>query len=97
MGHLGGNVHERKSCVAFHHREDAESSNSGYKRVQRPGFDAYSQQFPVMYQPVAVRLPTLELPTCTGYILGWPAFRDAFEARIDRNTQLSDVQKFLYS
>ncbi|XP_062708516.1 uncharacterized protein LOC134288257 [Aedes albopictus] len=53
-------------------------------------------QLPIPQQPVAVRLPTLELPTFGGYYMDWPGFRDAFQALIDRNMQLSNVQKLLY-
>nr|XP_029708407.1 uncharacterized protein LOC115254858 [Aedes albopictus] len=54
------------------------------------------QQFSTLQQPVAVSLPMLELPTFSGNYMDWPAFRDAFQALIDRNAQLSDVQKLLY-
>ncbi|XP_062715180.1 uncharacterized protein LOC134291448 [Aedes albopictus] len=55
-----------------------------------------ANQFPVLQQQIAVRLPTLELPTFSGDYMDWPAFRDAFEALIDKNLQLSNVQKLLY-
>nr|XP_029709979.1 uncharacterized protein LOC115255917 [Aedes albopictus] len=54
------------------------------------------QQLLVPQQSIEVRLPTLELPTFSGDYMDWPAFRDAFEALINKNVQLSNVQKLLY-
>nr|XP_029709439.1 uncharacterized protein LOC115255453 [Aedes albopictus] len=67
------------------------------RNIDRPLLPVQLQhQFPVPQQPVAVRLPTLELPTFGGDYMDWPGFRDSFQALIDRNMQLSNVQKLLY-
>ncbi|XP_062542474.1 uncharacterized protein LOC134210444 [Armigeres subalbatus] len=54
------------------------------------------QQPAVEPQEIAVQLPTLELPTFSGEYTDWPTFRDTFDALINKNGQLSNVQKLLY-
>lgn len=42
------------------------------------------------------RLPKLSLPTFSGDPLQWRTFWDSFDAAVNSNTGLSDVQKFNY-
>ena len=42
------------------------------------------------------RLPKLTLPTFNGEPLQWETFWDSFDAAVNSNTGLSDVQKFNY-
>ena len=42
------------------------------------------------------KLPKLELPTFDGNILEWTSFKDSFDAAVDTNQTLTDVQKFNY-
>lgn len=67
------------------------------RNIEQPLLPVQLQnQLPIPQQSIAVQLPTLELPSFSGDYTNWPSFRDAFEALIDRNTQLSNVQKLLY-
>jgi len=43
-----------------------------------------------------VRLPTIELPTYSGNVCKWLHFRDTFDALINQNDRLTNVQKFHY-
>lgn len=43
-----------------------------------------------------VRLPTMNLPTFNGTFEQWPAFYGPFSALVDKNTNLSNLQKFYY-
>lgn len=44
----------------------------------------------------AIRLPTIKLPTFNGHYDQWLEFRDAFNAIIQENKTISDIQKFYY-
>lgn len=44
----------------------------------------------------SIKLPTLNLPKFDGHYAQWLPFRDTFEALIDKNEALSDIQKFYY-
>lgn len=44
----------------------------------------------------SIKLPTLNLPKFDGHYAQWLPFRDTFEALIDKNESLSDIQKFYY-
>jgi hypothetical protein len=43
-----------------------------------------------------IRLPRLEVPKFSGKVYKWQEFWDRFSSAIDRNTQLSEVDKFSY-
>lgn len=43
-----------------------------------------------------VRLPPIKLPTFDGKYSSWLEFKDSFTALVDKNEQLSNIQKFLY-
>ena len=45
---------------------------------------------------LAVKLPELHLPTFDGTIEEWPSFFDIFSSSIDRNEDLTQVQKLQY-
>ncbi|XP_029713974.1 uncharacterized protein LOC115258098 [Aedes albopictus] len=78
-------------------RMQRQGTTSDSRNIDRPLLPVQLQhQIPVPQQSVDVRLPTLELPTFGGDYMDWPGFRDAFQALIDRNMQLSNVQKLLY-
>lgn len=44
----------------------------------------------------SVRLPKIEIPSFNGDKLKWSEFWDAFEATIDKNTNISDIEKLNY-
>ena len=44
----------------------------------------------------SVRLPILEIPTFSGDRLKWTEFWDTFEASVDTNTNISDIEKLNY-
>ncbi|XP_076549255.1 uncharacterized protein LOC143307956 [Osmia lignaria lignaria] len=46
--------------------------------------------------PMAIKLPEMRLPTFNGTIEGWASFHDIFTSMIDRNEDLTPVQKFQY-
>lgn len=46
--------------------------------------------------PVAIKLPDLRLPTFDGSVEKWNTFYDTFLSTIDRNPDLTDIQKFHY-
>jgi hypothetical protein len=45
---------------------------------------------------INVKLSTLELPSFSGQYTEWTAFHDTFSSLIEKNDQLSGVQKFHY-
>lgn len=47
-------------------------------------------------QKASVRLPILEIPTFNGDKLKWSEFWDTFEASVDKNTNISDIEKLNY-
>ena len=47
-------------------------------------------------QTASVRLPILEIPTFSGDRLKWTEFWDTFEASVDTNTNISDIEKLNY-
>ncbi|XP_029055294.2 uncharacterized protein LOC114882599 [Osmia bicornis bicornis] len=46
--------------------------------------------------PMAIKLPEMRLPTFDGTIEEWSSFHDIFTLMIDRNEDLTPVQKFQY-
>ncbi|XP_017791909.1 PREDICTED: uncharacterized protein LOC108573929 [Habropoda laboriosa] len=46
--------------------------------------------------PITVKLPEMRLPTFDGTIEDWDSFFDIFESTIDRNENLTSVQKLQY-
>ncbi|XP_076247782.1 uncharacterized protein LOC143187446 [Calliopsis andreniformis] len=46
--------------------------------------------------PMAIKLPEMRLPTFDGTIEGWSSFYDLFSSMIDRNEDLTPVQKLQY-
>ena len=44
----------------------------------------------------SVKLPKLEIPSFSGEKLKWAEFRDSFEAAVNLNTSLSEVEKLNY-
>lgn len=46
--------------------------------------------------PIAIKLPDLRLPTFDGSLEKWNTFYDTFSSTIDKNPNLTDVQKFQY-
>ncbi|XP_064639580.1 uncharacterized protein LOC135495093 [Lineus longissimus] len=48
------------------------------------------------HKPKTVNLPKLQLITFEGDILRWKSFIDSFEAAIDKNSALENIQKFQY-
>ncbi|KAJ8976397.1 hypothetical protein NQ317_003947 [Molorchus minor] len=57
-----------------------------------------SQQPPVIqpYNTAQVKLPSLSIPSFGGKLEEWKSFIDLFNALIDNNSQLTNVQKFVY-
>lgn len=49
-----------------------------------------------VFEPTSIKLPEIRLPTFNGAIEDWHYFYDWFSSIIDRNEQLSPVQKFHY-
>lgn len=47
-------------------------------------------------QQIAVKLPTINLPTFNGLYEQWMSFYDSFTSLIDKDTNLSDIQKLQY-
>jgi hypothetical protein len=45
---------------------------------------------------LSVRLPTINLPSFDGSYSEWTSFSDTFEALIDKNDRIPDIQKFHY-
>lgn len=43
-----------------------------------------------------IRLPEINLPTFDGSYENWPTFRDQFSTRIDKNSKLTEIDKFQY-
>lgn len=43
-----------------------------------------------------IKLPEITLPQFDGSLEDWPVFRDKFQTRIDKNSNISDVDKFQY-
>ena len=41
-------------------------------------------------------LPNLELKTSNGFCLTWPSFWNCFDSSIHKNTDVNDIDKFLY-
>ncbi|XP_076380674.1 uncharacterized protein LOC143260026 [Megalopta genalis] len=50
----------------------------------------------IISAPIAVKLPEMRLPTFDGTIENWSSFYDLFSSTIDRNENLTSVQKLQY-
>ncbi|XP_076384313.1 uncharacterized protein LOC143262423, partial [Megalopta genalis] len=50
----------------------------------------------IVSAPIAVKLPEMRLPTFDGTIENWSSFYDLFSSTIDRNENLTSVQKLQY-
>jgi hypothetical protein len=46
--------------------------------------------------PIAVQLPDLQLSAIDDYLKKWSTFYDTFSSTIDKNSTLTDIQKFHY-
>ncbi|XP_018375244.1 PREDICTED: uncharacterized protein LOC108769012 [Trachymyrmex cornetzi] len=50
----------------------------------------------IIYKPMGIRLPTIELPKFSGEASDWLSFRDTFESLIHKNETIDTIQKFHY-
>lgn len=89
-------IDAKAALRSFLKRQQGRSRTAADINSGQPFMPLALQQVPVLQQPVAVRLPTLDMPSFSGDYMDWPPFHDAFQALIDSNAQLSNVQKLLY-
>ena len=48
------------------------------------------------FQSSTIKLPQLEIPTFSGDKMRWKEFWDTFEATVDHNPNLTDIEKLNY-
>lgn len=83
--------------VADQHRPQAAaySINGSINAGKRTG-SVYSQDSNPMILTTGSRLPEIPLPIYNGDLIGWPVFRDRFNALVVNRGDLSNIERFYY-
>ncbi|XP_068987418.1 uncharacterized protein [Bombus flavifrons] len=91
---------EENSCLEtilhFYHALDTELTELIDSTQSSPPATHISVRSSATLWPIAMKLPNIHLPTFDGTFENWSAFYEIFSSTIDRNDQLTPIQKLHY-
>ena len=106
LGYLEEQIHKLQQNTAIYNSSHIEKKD----RINLSQFDAAINIIDILYKQVyvggniesstpnivALPLPNFQLPCFDGNVESWAEFKELFDVLIDKNTTLTDIQKFSY-
>ena len=88
--------HELNSCVKLLTKLEATTDKSDDSSSSTSSHSHHSSAPERIYYPTRSDLPTIDVPTFDGSIMGWSTFWASFKATIDDRKELTSTQKLQY-